>query len=234
MSKDIHVIPFNQLPATDRVTIAQQANWRVDGNGDWNQVVDKRYGSVHHVAIVDADGVVKFDKISIAWSPGVFVVPYRYNESEGKGHHEFLVPTERRILLYDANGQQGNVFVDNIPQGLINVDKEETPEEAAVRETKEETGFVPTQLIFLGNIGFDIANSSSLMPFFLAHVPFAQEAAKLAPFDAVLDRIYQGLGAVGSAFRSFGGGKSPPPSLVLCLCMVCLVTWIGFSYGASW
>ena len=28
--------------------------------------------------------------------------------------------------------------------------------------------------------------------------------AKLAPFDAVLDRIYQGLGAVGSAFRSFG------------------------------
>lgn len=178
MSKDIHVIPFNQLPATDRVTIAQQANWRVDGNGDWNQVVDKRYGSVHHVAIVDADGVVKFDKISIAWSPGVFVVPYRYNESEGKGHHEFLVPTERRILLYDANGQQGNVFVDNIPQGLINVDKEETPEEAAVRETKEETGFVPTQLIFLGNIGFDIANSSSLMPFFLAHVPFAQEAAK--------------------------------------------------------
>jgi len=36
--------------------------------------------------------------------------------------------------------------------------------------------------------------------------------AKLAPFDAVLDRIYQGLGAVGSAFRSFGGGKSPPPS----------------------
>ncbi len=94
------------------------------------------------------------------------MVIYRKNE----GRTEFLLPSEKRILLKDENGEQGNVYIRNIPQGLVKTWQNETPEEASLREVKEETGLVPINLRRMQDIYFDAANSSTAMPFFLAEV----------------------------------------------------------------
>lgn len=69
-------------------------------------------------------------------------------------------------------------MIENIPQGLVQVDKGETPAQAAIRETIEETGHTPLGLVAIGRVGFDIGNSESLMPFFLAYVPYLQQPAE--------------------------------------------------------
>lgn len=167
-----NIVPFSKLPEEDQKTLGDSANWKVDGrNGTWNNIVDSRYGTFQHVAITDENGGVKFDKVNLCWTPGVYVVAVRINHD---GKAEFLLPSERRILLRDEKELQGNVFVDGLPQGIIKVWAQEKPAEAARRELREETGYEPPDLVFLGNIAFNPANSESEQPFYLAHVPYVQ------------------------------------------------------------
>lgn len=166
------LIKFSELPAEDRKALASRANWRVNGaDGDWETVTDPRYGTIEHVVVIGEDGTPKFDKLNILWTPGVYVAAVRINPS---GKAEFLLPSERRILLRDANGERGNVFVDGLPQGIIKEWENEPPHKAALRELMEETGYAPNSLVFLGNIAFSPANSEVKQPFYLAHVAYIQ------------------------------------------------------------
>jgi 8-oxo-dGTP pyrophosphatase MutT (NUDIX family) len=170
---EFRITPFDELSENDRRGLTDNANWKIDfNNGGWDVVNDERYGTVEHVAVA-IDGEYKFDKINIKWSPAAFVTPVRINPD---GMAEFLLSYEKRMLLRDREGKQGKVVIPNIPQGLVK--RDEQPHKAAVRETTEETGYTPEALVYLGNYGFDIANSETLMPFFMAVVPYGQEPRK--------------------------------------------------------
>lgn len=168
------IVNFRDLSKEDRERLRITANWQVNGEiGDWDTVVDKRYGTIQHIAITDENGTVKFDKLNILWTSGVYVVAVRVNPD---GKAEFLLPSEKRILLRNKDGQQGNEFVDGIPQGVIREWQNELPHKAALRELMEETGYAPNSLVFLGNIAFSPANSEIEQPYYLAHVPYLQTA----------------------------------------------------------
>lgn len=164
------IVPFSELEPKDKGLI-KRINWTIttrNGNviEDWSAVSDPKYGTVRHVAVIDDERSIAFDKINLEWGPAAFVVVFRRRDDRV----EFLLPNERRILLKDENGNQGNVFIRNIPQGLIRASEGETSHEAALREVKEETGLDPIKLVELGEIYFDAANSSTAMPFFLAEI----------------------------------------------------------------
>jgi ADP-ribose pyrophosphatase YjhB (NUDIX family) len=166
------IISFRDLNPQQKKHLAEGANWKVDGEkGDWNTIIDPRYGIFQHVVVIDESGEVKYDKVNLRWTSGVYVATVRINP-EGKA--EFLLPSERRILLRNNNGQQGDVFVDGIPQGIIKEWAGELPHKAALRELIEETGYAPTSLVFLGNIALNPANSETEQPFYLAHIPYIQ------------------------------------------------------------
>lgn len=164
------VVPFSELPA-DQLARFNRFNWKVttrDGQEihDWSEVVDSRYGTFRHVAIIDEEKGAIYDKVDLDWNPAAFVVVYRK-----KGERiEFLLPTERRILLKNEQGQQGNAYIRNIPQGMIRHWRGETAEQSALREVEEETGIRPKSIQKLEDIYFDAANSQTAMPFFLAEV----------------------------------------------------------------
>lgn len=165
-------MPFSQLSDLQRESLTR-VNWLSYTRGassppipDWTQVVDSRYGTMHHVAIIDDEKGTIFDKVDMEWSPAAFVVVYRAKDER----IEFLLQNERRVLLKDENGIQGSVFIRNIPQGLIKTLQDETAEEAALREVLEETGVAPKSIQKMHDLYFDAANSQSSMPFFLAEV----------------------------------------------------------------
>jgi len=166
------VIPFSQLSQEELGGIlAGEVNWKVhtiDGReiADWTVVHDSRYGDLVHTAIIDDETGRVFDKVDLQWSPAAFVVIYRRNGQR----IEFLLPRERRVLLKDEAGNQGEVTIRNIPQGLIKIWNDESPEHCARREIKEETGIDTQNLTYLGSLYFDAANSQTAMPFFLAEV----------------------------------------------------------------
>ena len=145
---------------------------------NWTEVNDEKYGKIAHLKIVNIETGNVYDKVDLQWSPAAFVVIYRKNE----GKTEFLIPSEKRILLKDENGEQGNVYIRNIPQGLVKTWQDETPEKAALREVKEETGLKPISIARVQDIYFDAANSSTAMPFFLAEVENIKHA-----YDQELD-----------------------------------------------
>lgn len=166
------IVPFSQLSDQQRKSLTR-INWVSHTKGDdsppipdWTQVVDSRYGTLRHVAVVDDEKGTIFDKVDMEWSPAAFVVVYRNNN----GRIEFLLQNERRVLLKDENGVQGNVFIRNIPQGLVRTWQDEMPEEAALREVKEETGVTPKSIQKMRDLYFDAANSQTSMPFFIAEV----------------------------------------------------------------
>lgn len=196
------VVPLTDLDPQARVELNRRANWKAQRSPDGvvTGIRDSRYGEVQRIAILDADGNPAFDKINLKWSPAVFVVPIRINP-EGKA--EALLINERRPLLRDESGNQGDVFIDNIPQGLVKVWKGETSAQAALRETEEETGYKPTGLAQIGDIAFDAANSETKMPFYLAVVPYHAKPdeqtldpteeinlQEWAPLSELLDRDY--------------------------------------------
>lgn len=168
------VVPFGQLSAKE-IQRLTRVNWSVrtasgEEIADWDEIVDARYGNLKHVAVINTETGQIYDKVDLVWNPAAFVVVYRKN----KDRIEFLLPSERRVLLKDDNGEQGSVFIRNIPQGLVRIWQNETPEQAALREVKEETGIEPKSIQKLEDIYFDAANSQTAMPFFLAEVD-AQE-----------------------------------------------------------
>lgn len=164
------VVPFSELSDQQRESLTR-VNW-VERNQEgienpyWTEINDTRYGTFRHVAIVNEESVVLFDKVDLEWKPAAFVAIYRQNGDRT----EFLLPSEKRILLKDENGLQGNVYIRNIPQGLIKEWENETAEQAALREVLEETGVTPKNIQKMHDIYFDAANSRSSMPFFLAEV----------------------------------------------------------------
>lgn len=163
------VIPISIF--LDAAKLKEHANWMaktIDCRqiGDWAEVTDPRYGTFHHVVIYDKESDSFFDKIDIEWQPAAFVVVFRKQGDRV----EFLLPKERRVLLKDEHGKQGNVFIRNIPQGLVKTWDNETPEQAALREVKEKTGLEPISFMKLGDVYFDAANSQTAMPFFLAEI----------------------------------------------------------------
>lgn len=165
-----HVVPFSDLSQGELDSI-ERFNWVAVGSDGlitptWSQVKDERYGTIRHIAVKNDETGATFDKVELDWSPAAFVVIYRRNEDKT----EFLLPSEKRILLKDENGEQGKVYIRNIPQGLVKNWQDETPEEAALREVKEETGLEPISITRIQDIYFDAANSSTAMPFFLAEV----------------------------------------------------------------
>ena len=164
------VLEVRSVYPRDRKDLKRYASWiarTVDGKDfkDWTDILDPRYGIIHHVIVENEDGSLR-DKIDIEWKIAAFVVVFRRNDDRV----EFLLPSERRILLKDRQGKQGNIFIRNIPQGLVMTWDNETSEEAALRELREETGLEPKSLIRMQDVYFDAANSQTAMPFFLAEV----------------------------------------------------------------
>lgn len=167
------IVPVGDLPENKRAELKKSANWKIDGKrGDWAEATDPHYGNILHVAVVGEDGQIEFDKLNIQWVGGVYVTVVRVNP-EGKA--EFLIPREKRILLRNKQGQQGNVFVYNIPQGVIKEWEDETAVGAAIREVREETGYNLNSLALIGRIALSPANSETIQPFFLACLPYSQE-----------------------------------------------------------
>lgn len=162
------VIPVQSF--LEAAKLKEHADWTtktIDGRqrGDWAEVADPRYGTFTHVVIYDREQDSFFDKVDIDWKPAAFTVIYRRQDQRV----EFLLPNERRLLLKDEAGNRGK-FIRNIPQGLVHTWEGETLQQAALREVKEETGLEPINLIELGEVYFDAANSSTAMPFFLAEI----------------------------------------------------------------
>lgn len=73
-----------------------------------------------------------------------------------------------------------------LPRGIINVN--ETCEEAAFRELKEETGLVASNIEFLGNIAPDSGALSSIMPVFIGKIS-SREDSNTEYSEAIADVI---------------------------------------------
>jgi len=168
------VVPFQDLTTEERSNLTR-VNWTVRTTSgqqipDWAEIHDARYGTLRHVAIINDETGNIFDKVDLEWSPAAFVVIYRM-----KGNRrEYLLPSERRVLLKDENGIQGDTFIPNIVQGMIRVWNDETPEQAAIRETKEEVGIDPKRIEKMDDLYINAANSQVAMPFFLVEVDSSQ------------------------------------------------------------
>lgn len=169
----IRVIPFSEL-SPDEVDryFSTRMNWVVEGlDGQvitrWARGIDPTYGSFEHVAIINDEKGTAFDKVNFT-GLGVFALIYRENPETDS--IEFLLPRERRPLLRNADGIQGNVEIINMVQGNIKSLDGETFEDAARREIKEETGQEPEELILMRRVYWDAANSESANPVFLARV----------------------------------------------------------------
>jgi len=167
----VEIKPFSDLPQNQ---IPDQANWVATGSGPgWSEITDTRYGTIKHIKVTNEDGT-SFDKVNLVWTPGAFIVVFRFNPDKDN-KVEYLLPKERRPVLRDENGTQGNVSIRNIPQGVIKVWKDETAIDAAIRETREETGANAINIIHMRDLYFDAANSETPMPFFLAEVDFKDD-----------------------------------------------------------
>ncbi|MBI2326867.1 NUDIX domain-containing protein [Candidatus Curtissbacteria bacterium] len=165
------VVPFSGLTPEERQRIPRP-NWVVQTTSgeqipDWSEVYDPGWATISHIAVINNETGRIFDKIDLhADGRGVFVVVFRRRGEK----IEFLLPEERRVLLKDENGQQGNVYVKNIPQGQVRFWEHEDPKEAALREVKEETGLEPISIQQIGEVYFSTSNSHTKSPFFLAEV----------------------------------------------------------------
>lgn len=158
---------YDELPKD--VIKGHDANWKIDGiNGDWRELTDPNWTTIVHTAVMKENGDIAFDKINIIGA-GSYVIPIRINP---KGKAEFLLIKERRLLLRDPSGKQGNVLIENIISGGLN--QGETHAQAAERETIEECGYHPIGLAEIGSIYLDPSNSESTYSFFLALIPYKQ------------------------------------------------------------
>lgn len=168
---EIKVSSFSDLPPERSNQYTDAANWLVhfpDGTsrGDWTKIEDQGYRvRIEHALVTLGNNT--FDKINVlGW--GAFVLPMRVSP---RGIAEFCLNWERRIMLRDDQGVQGGVFTHNIPQGAIKPG--ESTIAASIRESREETGTDLVDMLLIGKLGFDIANSESLQDIFLGLVPYS-------------------------------------------------------------
>lgn len=165
------IAPFSDLSPEERLRFKDDANWMVrfpngEQRGDWLEVRDDVYRvAIQHILVRMGDKT--FDKYNLlGW--GAFVLPMRIDPAAYIA--EFCIPKERRILLRNNNGIQGDQFVDNIPQGAI--DPGESIKHAAIREAMEETGRRICDVLLIGRSAFDVANSESVQEFYLGLVKY--------------------------------------------------------------
>lgn len=173
MKERVIVTSFSELPEGVRNSFGMRANWQEyprDGGG-WTTIRDSKYGTIEHVLV--QDGVHIYDKINIKLIPGAYVVLVRINP---QGKAEFFIPRELRVLLPDAQGNRGTVYLDTVPQGVIRTWTNESPQEAARREVRQETGYDPVGLVYLAKTYLTPANSDTVHHFFLGLVPYTQHA----------------------------------------------------------
>ncbi len=181
MATEFEIIEFKDLSSDQLLQLrAGGINWKVDGSQtDWREIADEGYGvKIVHCAVV-RNGSPKFDKINIQMFPGrtgIFVLPMRVRPHDLLA--EFCLPRERRILLRDEAGIQGSVFIDNIPQGGNKPG--ESAKEAAIREAEEEVAEKAIDIIHLGNVGLDIANSEITPPFYLVLMEYGGKKGEQA------------------------------------------------------
>lgn len=168
------IVPFKDLSTQELSRVFDShVNWTLTtGKGkkieDWAEISDPNYGTIRHVAVINDERGTIFDKVDLDWNPAAFVVVYRENNDRV----EFLIPKEKRMLVKNEQGEQGKMLVRNIPQGLIKIDDGESAEQAAFREVKEETGLEPINILPMGHVLVDAANSQTEMPYFLAEVEY--------------------------------------------------------------
>lgn len=168
----VRVTPFGELSQDVKDSFFERANWHVHGDvwGSWTRVRDLRYGTIEHVLV--EDGTHAYDKINIRLIPGAYVVLVRMNP---QSKAEFYLTKELRVLLPDEQGNRGTVYLDTVPQGVIRTWTNESPEEAARREVRQETGYEPIGLVYLAKTYLTPANSDTVHHFFLGLVPYTQK-----------------------------------------------------------
>lgn len=168
MSKE--VLPYSEIPQEAR---PESPNWVGYGpNGeavDVEKWVSDGYAELVHKVIINEDGS-RYDKVDVMWKPAVFIVVCGMNPENGEW--STFLQKELRPLAKDENGKQGSTRVLSIPSGLVRSSIGERPDDAAVRETTEETGLTPNVLIYLGSQYIDESNSSTEMDYFLTIVTY--------------------------------------------------------------
>lgn len=104
-------------------------------------------------------------------SPGVAVLP--------------ILPSGNVMLILNYRHATRSWELE-IPRGGMN--SQETFEEAALRELKEETGLIASSVTFLGEIATDTGVHSSVIPVFIAKIS-AQEDSDPEYSEAISDMI---------------------------------------------
>ncbi|MES2273273.1 MAG: NUDIX hydrolase [Chlamydiota bacterium] len=104
-------------------------------------------------------------------SPGVAVLP--------------ILPSGRIVLVLNYRHATRSWELE-LPRGRM--ESQETLEEAALRELKEETGLIASSVAFLGEIATDTGVHSSIVPVFIGKIS-AQEESNPEYSEAIADVI---------------------------------------------
>lgn len=107
-------------------------------------------------------------------------------------------PDERILVLRGTRDTTGGASFYEFPCGAIEAD--ESPADAAIRETREESGFSASSLVALGSFVESPGISASRCHAFSATLAAAHSAA-LEPGEGGLDSI------VGNSGRTLGAGQ---------------------------
>lgn len=97
-----------------------------------------------------------------------------------------VLPSDHIVLIVNYRHATRSWELE-LPRG--GVEPQETVEEAALRELKEETGLVASSLHFLGQLAPDSGVLSSIMPIFLAEIS-SQEESQIEYGEAIAKVIY--------------------------------------------
>ena len=108
---------------------------------------------------------MRLRKDRIALPSGTIIDDYYVRESRGFSAVFALTPDHGVVLVRQFKYGIGRVVLE-LPSGFV--DERESPQEAAVRELAEETGYLAESMEFVRTFVPDPTNSTTLMHLFLA------------------------------------------------------------------